>query len=125
MNALHLSLKKRWFEMIACGEKKEEYREIKLYWIKRFMYDVDGMWGLKDREICDVLKRDLTPDLNWNRFIKVIAKNGYSKTSPIIHWEHLGITIGEPNPSWCEAKDVGKKVFILKIGDILYDNRRV
>jgi hypothetical protein len=99
-------MKRKWFEMIACGEKKEEYREIKEYWIKRFVE------GFKGTEIV------------WRKYHKVIAKNGYSKTPPTIHWEHLGITIGEPNPSWCEAKDVGKKVFILKIGDILYDSRR-
>ena len=25
---LHLTLKKKWFDMIASGEKKEEYREM-------------------------------------------------------------------------------------------------
>lgn len=29
MKTLHLVLKKRWFDMILSGEKKEEYREIK------------------------------------------------------------------------------------------------
>ena len=32
---LYLSLKKQWFDMIKSGEKKEEYREITSYWIKR------------------------------------------------------------------------------------------
>lgn len=32
----HLNLKKKWFDMILSGEKKEEYREIKPYFIKRF-----------------------------------------------------------------------------------------
>lgn len=31
---LYLSVKKKWFDMIVSGEKKEEYREHKLYWIK-------------------------------------------------------------------------------------------
>jgi len=35
MEILHLNLKKKWFDMIASGEKKEEYREMKKYWIKR------------------------------------------------------------------------------------------
>ncbi len=34
---LHLNLKKMWFDLILCGEKKEEYREIKIYWLKRFL----------------------------------------------------------------------------------------
>lgn len=32
---LYLSLKKEWFDMIKSGEKKEEYREMTSYWIKR------------------------------------------------------------------------------------------
>ena len=32
---LHLTLKKYWFDMIKSGIKKEEYREIKDYWVKR------------------------------------------------------------------------------------------
>ena len=32
---LTLTVIKQWFDMIAAGEKIEEYREIKPYWIKR------------------------------------------------------------------------------------------
>ena len=34
---LVLPIKKKWFEMIASGEKREEYREIKPYYDSRFM----------------------------------------------------------------------------------------
>lgn len=33
---LVLPIKKKWFDMIASGEKKEEYREVKEYYNKRF-----------------------------------------------------------------------------------------
>ena len=33
---LILPIKKKWFDMILKGEKKEEYREIKPYYTKRF-----------------------------------------------------------------------------------------
>ena len=33
---LTLPIKKKWFDMIKSGEKKEEYREIKQYWFTRF-----------------------------------------------------------------------------------------
>lgn len=33
---LHLNLTKKWFDMIASGEKKEEYREIKPFWNRIF-----------------------------------------------------------------------------------------
>lgn len=35
---LVLPIKKKWFDMIASGEKKEEYREIKPYWTSRFVF---------------------------------------------------------------------------------------
>ena len=35
MKTLDLVLKKKWFDMIASGEKTEEYREIKPYWESR------------------------------------------------------------------------------------------
>lgn len=34
-NPLHLVLKGKWYDMIANGSKKEEYREIKPYWARR------------------------------------------------------------------------------------------
>jgi hypothetical protein len=37
MRVLHLTLKKKWFDMIASGEKKEEYREDKEYWRRRLL----------------------------------------------------------------------------------------
>ena len=36
---LVLTLKKKWFELIVKGIKKEEYRELKPYWFKRLMVD--------------------------------------------------------------------------------------
>lgn len=34
---LTLPIKKKWFDMIVSGEKREEYREIKPYYDSRFM----------------------------------------------------------------------------------------
>ena len=35
IKTLHLNLKKKWFDMILSGEKIQEYRDIKDYWILR------------------------------------------------------------------------------------------
>lgn len=40
---LILPIKKKWFDMIVSGEKKEEYREIKPYWTKRLTKNLP-MW---------------------------------------------------------------------------------
>lgn len=54
---LTLPIKKKWFDMIVSGEKKEEYREIKPYYDSRFMdafcknlYKAGHADGMKDAE---------------------------------------------------------------------------
>lgn len=41
MKILDLSLAYHWYDMIASGEKKEEYREVKEFYIKR-LYNLYG-----------------------------------------------------------------------------------
>jgi hypothetical protein len=103
---LHLTLKKKWFDMIASGRKPEEYREIKDYWINRlcetFMapYTID-----KVEEIVN---------MKPYAFTYAVVRNGYGRTRPTMVWEGMEITVGNPNPDWCEPQDVGKIVFIIK-----------
>ena len=40
MKNLSLVLKGKWFDMIYSGEKPEEYREMKHYWIMRLTEDL-------------------------------------------------------------------------------------
>ena len=62
---LILPIKKKWFDMIKSGEKKEEYREIKPYWTSRFEH---------------YLRRTI-----FNSYAgHVILKNGYKKNSPTL-----------------------------------------
>ena len=34
---LHLTLLKKWFDLITSGKKTKEFREIKPYWTKRLL----------------------------------------------------------------------------------------
>jgi len=38
-----LDAKKQWFDMIASGEKREEYRELKPYWSRRLNKSYDAI----------------------------------------------------------------------------------
>lgn len=89
MRVLHMTLKKKWFDMIASGEKKEEYREIKPYWASR----IEG-----------------------KEFDVVCFRNGYAKDAPTIVVDFLGLGYGLGRPEWGAGKD---PVFILKLGDVL------
>lgn len=95
INTLHLTLKKEWFDMIAAGVKKEEYREIKPYWENRLKYQL--------------------PTVDRIEF-----RNGYKPDSPRITVEWLGLEVGKPNPDWFPRDlDLEENVFILKLGKII------
>ena len=101
--------------MIASGEKKEEYREFKPYWINYLTwheyhkYLFTDVWQLI---MCgeDVIKRNY--DL-------VKFTNGYGKNALSITLELKGITIGSAKPEWSD--NWKGDVFIIKLGNI-YEN---
>jgi len=61
---LHLTLLRKWFDLIASGEKTKEFREIKPYWTKR---------------------------LSEKEFDEIYFKNGYSKNAPFMRVEWKGM----------------------------------
>lgn len=106
--------------MIASGEKKEEYREIKSYWIKRLLIDVEVRNPAISYEILASLIAagdDFNVGYSFQDFDIVSANNGYAKDCPNIKWQHKGIRIGEGKPEW--GAEPGKKYFILEIGELL------
>lgn len=101
---LTLPIKKKWFDMIISGEKKEEYREIKPYWTKRFLKtDIE----FKTEAIINSMKQ------GHCSFTKtVIFKNGYRKNSPKLQCM-VDITIGKGFKIW--GAEPGKLYYVLKI----------
>lgn len=84
---LHLTLHKKWFDQILCGEKKTEYREIKPYWTKR-LFDEEG---------------------NPQWFSAVKFRNGYSKNARWMRVIFLGIRKGEKEYEILLGKILEKK----------------
>lgn len=103
---------------LASGEKPEEYREIKPYWIKRIM---------KCSKWCGVnpvinIFRCLFPNRCANTydfcsisggFTHVRFHRGYTNTTML--FKNEGITIGKGNPQWGAPTD--REVFIIKLGE--------
>ena len=60
---LHLFLKSKWYDMIASGKKKEEYRTITPYWTKRIwekapqVSDVIFHRGYTNETVCFAVNR--------------------------------------------------------------------
>lgn len=85
---LTLQIKKKWFDMILSGEKKEEYREIKPYYQSRL--HEKSYTGTHD----------------------IAFRNGYKKDSPLIECECF-IEIDYGKPEW--GAEPNKLYYVLKI----------
>lgn len=105
---LHLSVKKQWFDMISAGEKTEEYREIKPYWIQRLTI------GYFEVAMNVTLDDILYVKASYRPFTHVLFINGYHKDSPRIEKEIESITIGKPKKGLCPDKWLGTEFFIIK-----------
>jgi len=110
MKTLHLNLKRKWFDMILSGEKKEEYRDRTQYWEKRLIkrYSTIG-WPYT------------TVGFNW--IDAIIFSNGYAKNRDQFTIEFKGAVIREGKEEWGAEK--GKKYFVLKLGDVIHTNTGV
>jgi hypothetical protein len=106
---LHLTLKKRWFDMTRSGEKKEEYREIKPYWISRICEDHDGcIRG-------EFIDRDKIISYTFKKFTFAQLRNGYSSDAPTILRSIESIRIGTGNEEW--GAEPNKFYFVIKYKD--------
>lgn len=98
---LTLPIKKKWFDMILSGEKKEEYREICQYYNSRFR----NHWG--------------SPAW-WGNKRKIRFRNGYRADSPSFIAE-CTLARGYGKPEW--GAEAGKMYFILEIMSIEAEER--
>lgn len=110
---LILPIKKQWFDMIKNGTKKEEYREIKPYWAKRFAKYFGRFYNT--REIPDVDGN--IPKYVWsNEKMVVRFRNGYGSNVPEIHCE-VSIREDYGKEEWGAVP--GVKYYVLMIHRVL------
>lgn len=105
---LVLPIKKKWFDMIKSGEKKEEYREIKPYYHSRL-----GHYFIcyrLDTSIRKVLRNMTTAEKI------IIFRNGYSHNSPQIKCR-CTLRVGQGKEEW--GAELGKEYYVLEILKIL------
>ena len=99
MKILHLTLTKKWFDMIAHGAKKEEYREVTDYWKARLHDKDEGEY------------------LFFTDFDIVRFKNGYQKDAPTmdLEWKDTQVRSGNPLLGAIEHKPY----YVIELGKIL------
>ena len=104
---LRLTLDKRWFDLIASGVKKHEYREYKDYWKARLLKknpDTGSLGGAVS-------------------FDRVHFTNGGGRDRPVVVRDYLGCLImgGELIvPDNGESIDPDLKYFVILLGKIRY-----
>lgn len=87
---LFLILKKKYFDQIATGEKREEYREAKPHWVNR----IEG-----------------------RKYSHIIFQNGYATDAPRIEIEYKGWYKKKLKHEFFDNKAV--TVYALKLGKII------
>lgn len=93
MKTLTLSLKKKWFDLIKSGIKKEEYRECTEYWMKRL---------------------DDEKNHSFKRFDKIVFTLGYPKKDDMsrrLVFRNPGIHYRTGKPEW--GAEPGKLYFVI------------
>ena len=100
MKILRLTLKKKWFDMILSGEKKEEYREIKPYWETRLLKPVQSPFVRR-----------------FKKYDFVEFKNGYAKDAPTIVIECVKIDYGDGQTEW--GAILHEHYFVINLGNII------
>lgn len=102
---LTLTIKKKWFDMICSGEKKEEYREIKPYYDSRFEAYIPDFCNFKKIEMD--MSTAFVPVAD-----EIIFRNGYRKNSPKIKCK-VKVRKGYGRADWGAIPN--KEYYILEI----------
>lgn len=117
MKTLTLSLKRKWFDMIKSGAKKEEYREIGMFWSVRFLgVSIAKKFNLVDYKFVDAqnIREDLNSILTIDNYEKLVFTLGYPKaddTERRLEFKNPKIRIGTGRPEW--GAEPGKLYFVI------------
>lgn len=116
-----LPIKKKWFDMILSGKKKEEYREINGYYEIRFM-NLFGAIIIEPTSISEsgeyeVLQgNDVPEEIRKKPIQEIMFRNGYGKNAPSLIAK-CTLSVGTGRKEWGAEKD--RQYFILTIWEIL------
>lgn len=102
---LDLSLRYKWYDMIASGEKTEEYREMKDYWLHRLVYNSSK------KSVQYMKPSDMVLFGESYQYVRFHRGQGSRQT---MLFEYKGFTVGFGKPEWGAPTD--KRVFIIRLG---------
>ena len=124
MKVLDLSLKHCWYDMIASGEKKEEYRDIRPYYANRLLYGCSlGVKQYWEEVFANAQTKDWFKPEMWlrdygSRYYDAVRFHRGQGSPVTMLFEYEGLAIGKGKPEWGAPED--KEVFIIKLGKQIY-----
>lgn len=120
MKILHLVLMGKWYDLIASGEKTEEYRALTPYWCNRLIqrYGIDYWKGIFEHNSIDKLvdkhNSGIPAIYGFNgvrSYDTVCFHCGYTNTTMSFEYETLDV--GKGKQEWGAPEE---PVFIIKLG---------
>ena len=117
---LHLVLKRKWWDMIASGEKKEEYRKVCHYWAIRLL-DRQYRWYSQNidypNDFIDWLCSRLTHnDITFRSYENVCFHLGYTDNTITFKITSMNVMYGEVcRQDW--GAEPNKHYFVIKLGE--------
>jgi hypothetical protein len=96
---LTLPIKRQWYDMILCGQKREEYREDNPYYRSRF----EKLFDLSPEALADPVRQKAST---------LRLRNGYNTDADTMEITAV-LQHGEGRPEW--GAEPGKPCFILRI----------
>jgi len=100
---LNLTIRRKWLDMIASGQKREEYRDP------------------RNAQVGNVYARCVREP--WLPLPLLVLRAGYTMQSPALAVEVVGMTLRGPrevlHPKWGEGELRGIARFVLSLGDVL------
>ena len=117
---LHLVLKRKWWDMIASREKKEEYRDANHYWAIRLL-DKQYRWYSQNidypNDFIDWLCFRLTNnDIAFRSYENVCFHLGYTNKTMTFKITSMNVMYGEVcRQDW--GAEPNKHYFVIKLGE--------
>ncbi len=124
---LHLVLKRKWWDMIAAGEKKEEYRNFSSFYIKRLCdnpcfnkegklinREPIGNWTISycEREGISLREALKSGNMIFKDFSQICFHLGYTNTT--MTYEIKSMSVGTGREEW--GAETNKEYFVISLG---------
>ena len=117
---LHLVLKRKWWDMIASGEKKEEYRDVNHYWAIRLL-DRQYRWYSQNIDypndfidwLCFRLAHN---DIAFRSYENVCFHLGYTNNTMTFEITSMNVMYGDVcKQDW--GAEPNRYYFVIKLGE--------